>query len=352
MYVEPENLLQRPKEKTARRIAYIPFDDVGNAYTARMRELLETFGSVERFAGIKRLLTQLPRSLHRYDAIIVNWMDNAIVDAGSGRLLWRGVAKLFARTLLMKPFAKRMIFVRHNNYPHHTVAGKEDVACRLIDRYARMFDCVITHSGAATGSGEIYCPHPLYRRVNHAPDVSETSLRYGLPADYFLVFGRIVPYKKIDALVEVFPAQRTLVVAGIIGDTTYAGKLARLHRPNFIFLPGHLDEADAQCMVQSARGVVIANAEADVVVSGTFFYALSLGRTVFALTTPFLEWVQQRIDNDLLVLRSDLRRLCRAIAASDTLHRDSGSRACVAHEFGDAAIHRALATALRCEARP
>ena len=52
----------------------------------------------------------------------------------------------------MKAFARRMIFVRHNNYPHWTAAGSEGAARRLVDAYEKLFDAVITHSGAASGA--------------------------------------------------------------------------------------------------------------------------------------------------------------------------------------------------------
>ena len=86
MYPEPESFLARPTQvQPSRRIAYIPDVDMGNAYTGRMRELLASYGEVERFAGIKALLRQLPQSLHRYDVIVINWAENAIVALKSMR---------------------------------------------------------------------------------------------------------------------------------------------------------------------------------------------------------------------------------------------------------------------------
>lgn len=345
MYSESPALLARPEATTRQRcrIAYIPHEDMGNAYTDRMRELLGDFGVVERFAGIKSLLRQLPRSLRCYDIVVVNWLESAIVAFDTGRISLRGTVRVFFKTLLMKAFAKRLVFVRHNNYPHETAPGRERAARRLIDFYEALFDVVITHSGADEDEGRRYCPHPLYRRTIVA---SAPPLAVALPDEYFIAFGRIEPYKKLDTLIENFPSGRTLVVAGSVRDAAYANRLARIRRGNVVFLPGRLDEAAAQRLVRSARGVVIANAEPDMLVSGTFFYAMSLGRPVFAVTTPFLAWARERIGNELLVLGADLKRLCRAIAACDARPVSAASREAVAREFGDAAIKDALAAAL------
>lgn len=349
MYPEPEILLARPPEAAARRgrIAYIPYEDMGNAYTGRMRELLSAFGQVQRFAGIKSLLRQLPRSLRCYDAIVVNWMENAIVAFDTGRISLRATARLFFKTVLMKAFAKRMIFVRHNNYPHWTAAGSENLARRLVDLYEALFDVVVTHSGAEVHVNRTrrhYCPHPLYRQVD---SLALGRIDMALPADFFVAFGRIVPYKKLDALIEAFPAHKTLIVAGSVGDAAYAERLARMQRENVIVLPGHLGEAQAQRLVRAARGVVIANAERDVVVSATFFYAMSLGCPVYAVTTPFLDWIRSRIGDELLVLGADLERLCGAIAGADARPVSAAARSAVRRELDDAAVTAALAGVLQ-----
>lgn len=323
-----------------RRIAYIPHEDMGNAYTDRMREILSNLGVVYRFPGLRRLFKGWPHSLGHYDLVFINWLENAIVDADSGRIDWRAVFKLFAKTLLIKAFARRLVFIRHNNYPHDTAAGSEQVAQRLIDAYEHLFDRVITHSGAAAGR-RYYCPHPLYQAIDSAAAYAHPE---DLPAGYFLVFGRIQPYKKIDALLAAWPVEQTLVVAGSVGDAAYARRLSVLQGAHFIFRPGRLEEVDAQRMMRAARGVVIANAEADVVVSGTFFYAMSLGCPVYAVASPFLLWARERLGSELLVLGNNLNELCQLIADARPPATPVSAAAleAIQREFGDMAVLSAL----------
>lgn len=346
------------------KIAYIPMEDVGNAYTLRMREILSSFGNVERYEGIKAwLLRLLKGDWRRYDIVFVNWMENDFVTLRTGRIAWARTCKIMLKTALLKLSTRQAVFVRHNQYPHATRCGHERLAHWLVDRYERFFDVVLTHSGAELpacnekrGAHRVrrYLPHPLYRRapvlksVNQPTTNSSTEIPQlpALPERYFLAFGRISPYKKIDQLAQAFPENQVLVVAGAIGDAAYAARLHEIHRENFIYLPGYLSEAQAQQLVAGAQGVVLAHAEANVVVSGTFFYAMSLGCPVYAVETPFLNWVAPRIDPALLTLGRDISDLCQHIARAERTSVSVSVQQALEHEFGDASIRAALAAAL------
>lgn len=334
------------------RIAYLPDEDLGNAYTLRMREILSAFGEVERFDGVKAALVRLLTGRwRRYDLLVANWIDNALLDPASGRIAPAASIKLFLRTLVMNACARKAAFVRHNNYPHATRRGSERLAMRLVDALERLFDVVITHSGAEAGRRRHYCPHPLYRLTPQAGGPGTGAEKgdltdMGLPPRYFLVFGRLVPHKRIEDLMAAFPHHRNLVVAGAVGDAAYVEKLAQMQRPNLFLRPGFLSESRAQQLVAGADGVVISHGEGDVVVSGTFFYALSLGRPVFAMATPFLRWVSPRVGPALLHLADDLDGLCALIQRTPSVPVPLLARAAVQWEFGDDAVRAALAAAL------
>lgn len=330
------------------RIAYLPDEQLDNAYTQRMREILAGFGEVERYEGVKaellRLISAQPR---HYDLVVANWIENALINPASGRIAPVATLKLFLRTWLMTRFARQSAFVRHNTYPHAVRAGSEHLAKRLVDALERMFDVVITHSGAeASTSSRHYCPHPLYR-IEHADaaDSDDALSGFALPPRYFLVFGRLVAHKRLEKLIAAFPAEHNLVIAGAVGDVDYVKYLLALRRSNCFVRPGFLSEARAQQLVAQADGVVISHAEADVVVSGTFFYTLSVGRPVYAVSTPFLRWTQPRIDPALLHLADDLDGLCELIRNAPSPAIPATAEASVQREFGDAAVRQALAAA-------
>jgi glycosyltransferase involved in cell wall biosynthesis len=340
---------QQRRGTAQRTIAYFPADDFTNTYTIRMRELLSAFGHLEKFYFKARLLRLLKGDFRRVDVAFVNWMENELIDIQSGRVSWRGTIKLLVKTLLLKLTARQTVFVRHNLYPHSASDESARAARWIVDRYERLFDMVFIHSGANIAAAENnrhrhYLPHPLY---SLAIDVARQVPPRNAPERYFLVFGRIVSYKRIESLIEHFPANQTLMICGAVDDAGYAAKLAQIRRPNVIFSPGYMPEDAAQAMVAGAQAVVISHAESNAMASGTFFYALSLQCRVFAVRTPFLQWISARLPADVLVLGEDIPHLCRLIGEVPNTPLSAASRHLIETEFGDAAVQSALSIAFK-----
>ena len=336
------------ESSTRPTIAYIPAEDLTNAYTIRMRELLCTFGQLEKFHFKERLLRVLKGDFRRIDVAFVNWIENELIDRHSGSVSWRGTIKLLIKIMLLKLTARQTVFVRHNLYPHATSKESARAARWIVDRYERLFDLVFMHSGVHTAAAENkrrrhYVPHPLYSR---AIDVACDPPR-NLPERYFLAFGRIASYKRIETLIEHFPPNQTLIVCGVVDDAGYAAELAHIRRPNVIFSPGYMAEDVAQTMVAGAQAVVIGHAESNVVASGTFFYALSLQCRVFAVRTPFLQWISTRLPADVLTLGEDIADLCRLIGEVRDTPNWATSRRLIETEFGDEAVKSALSIAFK-----
>ena len=166
-----------------------------------------------------------------------------------------------------------------------------------------------------------------------------------LPADYFVVFGRIVRYKRIAELVAAFPPDRTLVVIGTVGDRAYADELVALASGNIVVLPGALSEPEAQAIVVRSRALLIAHADDDVIVSSSFFFGMSLATPVLAVATPFLRWIAPRLGPALLRLADDIAGLCRLLELPSAMPT-SDDEDIVERTFGDEVVRRALARAL------
>lgn len=82
------------------------------------------------------------------------------------------------------------------------------------------------------------------------------------------------------------------------------------------------------------------------VVSGSFFYALSIHKKVFAVSTKFLEWVQPVVGEDMLHVEPDLPSLCTIISSinysRDFVKDDSN----IIENFGDARVCKSIVMAL------
>lgn len=325
------------------RIAYIPFygPGQGNAYTLRMRDILARFGKVEAFPGLWRVFSDLAKN-GRLDAIVANWEENQLLSPESGRLMWWSVPRFFARALLMRVVARKTIFVRHNVYPHAAGEKSRKSAKLCIDCYEMLFSVALTHSGAHVARNRIYCPHPLYERVlTNCVDVAAE-----LPEEYFVMFGQIAPYKKIFDLAERLPASVNLVIIGSVGDKAYSEKISSLQRDNVIYAPGYIADEKAQFIIERSKGVIIGHADEDVVVSGTFFYALSMPKKIFAIETPFLRWVGDRLPAGMLQLSANLDGLVAAMTTSEPVAPSKSVAETIQREFGDDAVAAALGRVL------
>ena len=186
------------------RIAYFPDEDIGNAYSTRMREILSSFGIVEPFKGIKSCIKNRLTGQKNCDLVVINWVDNEV--ASSIFLNWisiTGTIRIYVKALIMRLTVRKVIFIRHNNYPHTLTGNSAILAKWLIDGYEKLFNVVLTHSGAHVTPHRLYCPHPLYKRA-HNDDIKDNSEL--IPCEkYYVSFGRISPYKNLESLMTEFP---------------------------------------------------------------------------------------------------------------------------------------------------
>ena len=327
------------------RIACLPFTDADNAYTGSMCRVFANFGPVSKFPRIAELTADLLRlRWRRFDVLVASWIDNKVVNH-RGRPSVCGIAVLLLQTLLYRIWARRIVFVRHNRYPHATAPQYARLISKLLDRYELLCSAVVTHSGAELQGRRYYWPHPLYPIKAVTPDTLPVEL--DLRPGYFVVFGRIEAYKHIHELIEKFPANRRLLVLGKPGDAAYVSKLQALQRDNIKVVPRFVDDAEVQLIIRRARALVLSHADADMIVSGSFFYAMSLRVPVFAVRTPFIDWIGPRVGEQLLTSETDLDSLCACIADSDEATMDMPEADRIVEQlFGDSAVQQAFGTTL------
>lgn len=319
------------------RIGYTPFESSENAYTARTVEILSRLGGVSKVPTLRGFLRS-PFSCrpNSYEFIIANWVENGIVNR-KGRLSIVGVLKFVLNVVLFKVLSRKTIFVRHNNFPHHSSPATSAYAARIIDWAEIFFDYVVTHSGHNATSKRKYIPHPLYKHSHRTGRAQEQ------PGDYFLIFGRILPYKKIEALIEAVPAHVRLVIAGSAPDKNYVEYLRGLAVTKDIqLIPEFVSDERAAELCKSSRGIVITHNDNDMIVSGTFFYALSLGVPLYTVSTPFAEWACKTLEVPGLYVAKDIQSLCAAMALSNGPVKQLGAseQSKVEQLFGDDVIEK------------
>lgn len=324
-------------------IGYLPYSGIGNQYAARFIEILGEFGTVSELPRLRSVLRSPRTALRHFDLAVVNWIELDMVRGADGAFSVAGYLKVLARVLFLRCIARRLVYVRHNNYPHGTREPDVGRARRAIDRLERLFDVVLIHAGHEPAGHRVYVPHPLYRPAPRPPDAAEAALLAELPPAFYVVFGRIARYKRIERLIEHFPPGRELVVFGAVEEPDYALALQRMAGPQVRVLPGAVSEALAQALIRRSHGLIVSHAEHDMIVSGSLFYALSLGVPVFTLDSPAVGWIRERIGTAHLRVAGDVRALCAMIGRDGApAHAPAGPAPRVAEEFGDARIKAVL----------
>lgn len=281
------------------RIAYFPFENDSNRYTDNFKKILSSFGEIAEAPPLKRIFGSFTK--RRFDILILNWSDNNFVDARTGNISLLGVVKEFVRIGIYNIISRKTVFVRHNVYPHNAVGKSRDTASRIIAIYEKCFDLCWVHSGHLTEEHRFYVPHPLYEvEEGSAPAIE----KYALPSRYFVVFGRLLSYKKIDHLLDILPVDMHLVVAGSCPDKAYKEKLQSYAGSNVTVIAEFISDELARDLIVGSSGMVICHAEDDMIVSGSIIYSISLGVPVFAIETPFIHWFRSTV-NDSMVVAAD-----------------------------------------------
>jgi len=320
------------------QIAYFPFENKSNRYTDNFKKILSHFGEVSEAPPLKRILLNF--DFRRYDVLILNWTDNSFVNARKGTISWFGVLKEFFRIAVYKLISRKTVFVRHNVYPHDALGPSREKAMRIIARYERCFDLCWVHSGHLTEEHRCYVPHPLYEME---PGASALPADLQLPDRYFVVFGRIQSYKKIDKLIEMLPPDLHVLVCGTCADEEYRKKLESFDKPNVTIMARFIPDELARDLIVRSSGMLICHSEEDMIVSGSIVFAISLGVPVFAVQTPFITWFRDTVNDRMIVAAADFADLIEKMRAHQSQITEFDIASSQSH-FSDQAVISHVAT--------
>lgn len=275
------------------------------------------------------------------DFIFLNWFENQIVNNTKFSIL--GFLKVFFVFLLCRMSLGKFVYVKHNNYPHD--CSKKDIlkATWAISVFEKMANIVVVHSLTELNSKRSYIPHPLYESI------TDTNLLN--KGKSYIIFGRIVPYKKIEKVIEIFPSNKKLIIAGICQDSEYLNKLVKMSesKTNIEIIPKFLTQNEVKSLVEKSAGMLITHNDDDMIVSGSFFYAMTLRSKVYALETPFFRWAEEKMGSKYIETFSTLNDL------EDILNKPSSSkqegRLTMIDLFGETAMNETLYSLFNGEKR-
>lgn len=283
------------------KIYYTPFDNVVNAYTHRMKSILSNYGEVHRID--KHSIMKKIFKFNFNDIILVNWLENMMINK-EGNISLIGLVKLFAIFICFRMIFRRFIYVRHNHYPHSCNLKSSKSAKKILDFLEKIPHMTLVHSQVEAIGSRQYIPHPLY-------DIPSKSSTTNLDSKKFVIFGSISRYKKIENVIEKFPENLSLLVIGGCSDADYLNYLNNLKKDkkNIEIIPEYVSDEKAQELINSARGMLITHNDDDMIVSGSFFYAMSIQAKTYVLETPFFNWVSQELGERHIKVSSNLEQM-------------------------------------------
>ncbi|HBQ2132642.1 TPA: glycosyltransferase [Klebsiella variicola] len=262
-----------------KKIGYFPPPSEKNSYTIRMSDLLGQFGDVtpispkkwkNAFFGIKK-----------YDVIVFNWLENRCFGK-NGKFKFSSFIISMLWFSIMKHSARKIIYVRHNIYPHNILDKNKKLSVKIMNYFERKSSYTVVHSKSACTGGRVYIPHPLYELKSFSPvSVIEDE-------KYFVCFGRIEKYKKLDELIKNWPLDHKLIIAGSSDDKDYCLHLKKLATGKKIeIIDKFISDEDAYNLVSRAEYSILPSDSKSMIVSGSFFFSISAGTPVIAVKSDF-----------------------------------------------------------------
>lgn len=297
-----------------------------------MKDFLSSYGDV--LPVNKSNFLKLFFFINKEDYIFFNWIENSIIKNRKFSIF--GFIKVLFIMVLFRLSRGNSVFVKHNNYPHDCCEKDISMSMMAISIFEKIANYVIVHSLPDVRNTRFnYVPHPLYKEISDPSVVNEDS-------DTYLIFGRILPYKKIEYVIDSFPINKKLIIAGACDDLLYLNKLEKLTslRPNIKIVSKFLDHTEIEVLVKKCAGILITHNDNDMIVSGSFFYAMTLRSKVFALETPFFKWVEEEMGRKYVSTFKNLSAMLNEIELG--VDETSISKSTMIDLFGEKNVHHYL----------
>ncbi len=276
--------------KTKIEVIYSPEDNADNSYVEINKNIIN---SLDKFFINENVrlrdffkLSSLFKRRFRKTIVVMNWLEN-LLRTKTGRVSLYGLFKYFSLLLLIKVHGAKLVYIRHNFYPHGMVKTSTRLVKKIIDIGQLFSDKKVSLSPHLVCSGYRYLPHPLYNTRLPEPCISNNS-------NYYVIFGRIERYKNIEGIINGWSSKSKLIIAGSSNDNKYLSEIKNLSKNKNIFIVcKKLSDLEAEKLIRGATGLIISHSNPNTIVSGSFFFGASCGVHILALKTDFLEYIYE-----------------------------------------------------------
>lgn len=257
--------------KTDKKICIFPKFQGDNEYLLNLSLLLKTqFTNVDFVAlSPKTMLKNLFKG-NRTDVLILNWLEDypCLKKGGLAEVL--ETLRVALGMVIANLYYRKIIWVRHNYKPHLA----HSKFCYSVLRGAiRLFsDETVTHRRVKEFSSQVI-PHPLYKK---------TGANTVAPFDYF-IFGNVKPYKNIPMILRNWAPDRELKIIGKCKNEALNNEINALIKnglPKVSYENRFIEVEELNGHLSSVTFAILGHEENAMIVSGTFYHAISYGANV------------------------------------------------------------------------
>jgi glycosyltransferase involved in cell wall biosynthesis len=260
---------------TIRRIFFYPYTQRANRYASLQLRILEQICTDIRPVTFMTLLRNLFAS--RGSLAILNFFEDrpSYFPRHRNRALLTNLATL----LLLRLTCERIVWVRHNFWPHDLPrkSTRQQIVLFALNLCA---DTVVTHRNVEAIASAVV-PHPLY---------FEETLPQRARDIEFLYFGAIKPYKGLDTLLSAWPAGRRLLIVGDAPDPILVESLHEIiseRQLDVEMQARFIGDAELDDLLLRTKFCLMPHRQDTMIVAGSFYHAASLGANVLARNTDF-----------------------------------------------------------------
>ena len=284
------------------RVLMCPFTNATNRYIEIQKDLYRSAGYDVIPLSIKGLLKGgFVELIKPNNVLVFHWLEYRPFkrEKGTARLSLSG-SLLFAFycSLILIARAKAVYFV-HDHAVHDTVGFNRRLSMRLGAFVRRIASFRVVHAPDFQARYNArYLPHPLYW---DAPDQPPTRPKQEPETPLFTMLGVIRPYKHIDAVLDVWPADSKLYIAGQATEA-YLATLNEIIERRALRSVVQMDakflsDAEFAQSVVNSDVLILPHAADSMLVSGAFFEAIGRVPVLVARSTPFMLWAAKKFDN-------------------------------------------------------
>ena len=290
--------------KKKAKVYLFPFELESNNYILETKSILSggSFEVVAFPSSLKSIYNVVINKVFKKEraVIIFNWLEDAPSQSNNP---FTKFLICCSYLFLSKILFSKIVWVRHNFKPHNQCyifyykclkyllynISNERVSHRPLKNYT-------------------YIPHPMYPLpVSEFSDIRKND---------FLIFGSIKKYKGVYELLCCWPKDKKLVIAGKCSDPELINDIEQKIRERCLSVIWHnefVDDGDLDLLILDTKVVVLSHISSEMIVSGVFFHAASLGTTIVQRNNCFAHWCNSEFTFssifELKTIKSDLEKV-------------------------------------------